>query len=95
MKFRKKPVVIDAWQLDISNTDETISLYEKIYKTKVTSNLGIAKIMKSIIQDNGISIPTLEGNMLASDGDWIIQGVNGEFYPCKPDIFEKTYEVAE
>lgn len=51
--------------------------------------------MKSIIQDNGIPIPTLEGEILTSDGDWIIQGVNGEFYPCKPDIFEKTYEVAE
>ena len=37
-------------------------------------------------------IPTLEGNMIASLGDYVIKGVNGEFYPCKPDIFEKTYE---
>ena len=42
-----------------------------------------------------IFIPTLEGVMRASVGDWIIKGVNGEFYPCKPDIFEKTYEPAE
>lgn len=40
-----------------------------------------------------ISIPTLEGVMTASEGDYVIRGVNGEFYPCKPDIFEKTYEA--
>lgn len=39
--------------------------------------------------------PTLEGNMLASKGDWIIRGVQGEFYPCKPDIFAATYELVE
>ncbi len=42
-----------------------------------------------------ITINTLEGKMTASEGDWIIKGVNGEFYPCKPDIFEKTYEKAK
>ena len=42
-----------------------------------------------------IRIPTLEGTMSANVGDWIIKGVNGEFYPCKPDIFEKTYEPVE
>ena len=41
-----------------------------------------------------LTIPTLEGEMTASDGDYIIKGVQGEFYPCKPDIFEKTYEPA-
>lgn len=40
----------------------------------------------------GLNIPTLEGVMVASENDWIIKGVNGEFYPCKPDIFEKAYE---
>jgi hypothetical protein len=43
---------------------------------------------------NSFYIPTLEGNMKAQMNDWIIKGVNGEFYPCKPDIFEKTYEPA-
>ena len=42
---------------------------------------------------NSLSVHTLEGDMRASVGDWIIKGVNGEFYPCKPDIFEKTYEA--
>ena len=40
----------------------------------------------------GFYIPTLEGNMKANIGDYIIKGINGEFYPCKPDIFDKTYE---
>jgi hypothetical protein len=40
-------------------------------------------------------IDTLEGRLIVSDGDWIIRGVNGEFYPCKPDIFEKTYELVD
>ena len=57
MKFRKKPVVVDAYQ-----TDEPVA------------------------------ISTLEGIMLANPGDWIITGVKGELYPCKPDIFAATYE---
>jgi hypothetical protein len=44
------------------------------------------------LQDGKLRIPTLEGHIWASPGDWIIKGVNGEFYPCKPDIFEKTYD---
>ncbi|WP_204664866.1 hypothetical protein [Dyadobacter sandarakinus] len=48
----------------------------------------------SMPREDKILIPTLEGVMEASLGDWIIRGVNGEFYPCKPDIFEKTYEPA-
>lgn len=46
----------------------------------------------NIVRENGLEIHTLEGIMTASIGDWIIQGVNGEFYPCKPDIFFKTYD---
>ncbi len=45
--------------------------------------------------DGGLIIPTLEGNIVANTGDYIIKGVNGEFYPCKPDIFQKTYDPAE
>ena len=47
----------------------------------------------SIIERKGMKIPTLEGEMTASMGDYIIKGIQGEFYPCKPDIFEKTYEA--
>jgi hypothetical protein len=45
--------------------------------------------------DGNVFIPTLEGTMTASPGDWIIKGLCGEFYPCKPDIFEKSYEIVE
>jgi len=82
MKFRKKPVVIEAIQWDgwdaytiavfMGDNDDTLS------------------------HKNGeLFIDTLEGRMTASKDDWIIKGVEGEFYPCKPDIFEKTYEVVE
>lgn len=84
-KYRKKPVVIEAIQMkDITMVD-------------VRSFLGIAN-MKNVEQDFNeniiisFEIPTLEGDMKVSYGDYIIKGVNGEFYPCKPDIFEKTYE---
>ena len=51
--------------------------------------------MRMVWKKNGIVIHTLEGNHLAKAGDFIIKGVHGEFYPCKPDIFKKTYEVLE
>lgn len=76
MKYRKKPVVIEAFQFDGSNVDDVLSF------TRHTA----------YHQDGQLYIPTLEGDMKASTGDFIIEGVNGEFYPCKPDIFEKTYE---
>lgn len=78
-KFRKKPVVIEAVQWKGNNVDE-ISAF-------ASSNASV--------KGNTVIIGTLEGNMNASVNDWIIKGVNGEFYPCKPDIFEKTYEPVE
>lgn len=77
MKYRKKPIEIDA---------------RKVTKKRVKF---IAKWCRSVAHSEGITIYTLEGRMLARFGDWIIRGVNGEFYPCKPDIFEKTYERVE
>ena len=78
MKYRKKPVVIDAIQWIGSNwyeIDQFITVLHETYPS-----IGIIKIH------------TLEGTMEASEGDYIIKGVSGEFYPCKPDIFELTYE---
>ena len=77
MKFRKKTVVIEAVQFDGSQASKDRILI-----------LG-ARFQITL---DGIAIRTLEGTMLASEGDWIIKGIAGEFYPCKPDIFEKTYE---
>ena len=83
-KYRKKPVVVEAIRL----TPETFG--------DIVSWIGINGISQlRAMQPVCIVIRTLEGKMLANEGDYIIKGVNGEFYPCKPDIFEKTYEVAE
>lgn len=78
MKYRKKPVVIDAVQWVGDNLDE------------IEGFVG-----ENMLYDNeGINIYTLEGDMKATIGDYIIKGVKGEFYPCKPDIFNQTYEKA-
>lgn len=86
MKFRKKPVVIEAVQWK---------------NTKIICPPGPLWFVeaeekgKIILCGDELKIKTLEGEMTAIPGDWIIQGVNGEIYPCKPDIFEKTYEKVE
>jgi len=80
-QYRKKPVVIEAIQLQFSTTSQ-----EQIIEW---SNNTIEKGL-----DGGLRIPTLEGTMVANTGDYIIRGVQGEYYPCKPDIFEATYEKA-
>ena len=84
MKYRKKPIVIEAVQYN----DTEASVLEIM---ELTSNPDIKARSVRLTQD-GINIDTLEGRMLASVGDYIIKGVQGEFYPCKPDIFELTYE---
>lgn len=81
MKFRKKPVVIEAEQFTGDNVNEIVKFVGVDAKV-----LGRTKELK---------ISTLEGLMNVSPGDWVIQGVQGEFYPCKPDIFEATYEEVE
>ena len=84
MKYRKKPVVIEAVQF-FNNPDAICELAEFLNQTVISYEHERPVVL----------IDTLEGTMMASEGDWIIKGVNGEFYPCKPDIFEKTYEEAE
>jgi len=80
-KYRKKPVVIEAIKWD-----GKISTYEdEILNLNSSREIVIGK-------DNCLYINTLEGTMKAEVGDYIIKGVKGELYPCKPDIFEKTYE---
>lgn len=78
--FRKKPVVIEAVLLTSATPDEEIIefLGDAVYD----------------FDEYALYLMTLEGEMRASVGDWIIRGVQGEFYPCKPDIFEATYEPA-
>jgi hypothetical protein len=83
-KFRKKPVVIEAvqWSPSAKPTDYPMWLYENVLRTPDVFDE----------KSGTITIRTLEGDMIARPGDWIIRGVKGEFYPCKPDIFAATYE---
>lgn len=87
MKYRKKPVVIDAFQLKSG-----------ILLTEIYSFFGVYSdddFKPFDFVDDKIIIKTLEGEMTATDGDYIIKGIKGEFYPCKADIFEATYEKYE
>ena len=85
--YRKRPVVIEAFQY----TEDDPNL------TKAYPQWFLAAVAKGIVIDTseGLAITTLEGNMLVSDTDWIIQGLMGELYPCKDHIFKATYEKAE
>lgn len=84
MKFRKRPVVIEAMQL----TEES--------KNRVFHWITCNCVPDWDEENNSvIVIQTLEGEMTARLGDWVIKGVKGEFYPCKPDIFQATYEPVE
>jgi hypothetical protein len=85
-KFRKKPVVIEAVRLTPDSfLDAGYWVDEGIAGWNGPAAGGPVYL----------DIVTLEGTMRANDGDWIIKGVNGEFYPCKDDIFQKSYEPAE
>jgi hypothetical protein len=88
-KYRKKPVVIEAIQFREGNFEEILNFSSGKAKRRISYE-GNAPI-----ETNTIDIQTLEGTMNAIDGDFIIKGVSGEFYPCKPDIFEKTYEKVD
>lgn len=88
MKFVKKPVVIEARQLSPEVAEDT----QEIIALAKWCNGGVNYSVNNDRQKRTIIISTLEGVMTAKVGDWIIKGVSGEFYPCKPDIFELTYE---
>lgn len=79
--FRKKPIEIEAMQLTVDNGKDVCDWI-----------LSQSTMKRWTLPDGGVLIETLEGKMTANVGDWIIQGVQGEFYPCKPDIFAETYE---
>ena len=89
MKFRKKPVVIEARQL---TKDSLFSLIEWIDAEGGKTGEWCWDDDTDPIPEKYFVIETLEGDHKALEGDWIIKGVAGEFYPCKPDIFAKTYE---
>lgn len=87
--YRKKPVVVEAIQfkgIQLEDIDVALEFDDWIRKNQGERRCKYVS--------NKLMIPTLEGLMEANPGDWIIRGVQGELYPCKPDIFEATYEVA-
>jgi hypothetical protein len=85
-QYRKKPVVIEAVQFTGYNRREVLQF---IYPSMSEDGLRGAEVAAL-----PVVIGTLEGDMTADPGDWVIRGVKGEFYPCKPDIFAATYEPA-
>jgi hypothetical protein len=91
MKFRKKPVVIEAVQLTWGNWSE-ICEFAGVGKLEDGKPEGFAPNGPNSI---GLHIPTLEGVLNASENDWVIRGVKNELYSCKPDIFDMTYEKVE
>ena len=100
MKYSKKPVVIEAfkWTGGRDQEDDPVWIKEAIEQGKVKFVNGFLKGNSFFGATNGpdivMEIETLEGKMLVARGDYIIRGVRGEIYPCKPDIFEETYELA-
>lgn len=90
MKYRKKPVVIEAYNW-------TGDMQDALRVPWIDEATGETIMFNFIIDDprGQVEIDTLEGTMVASPGDWIIRDVKGEISPCKPDIFEATYEPVE
>lgn len=86
MKYRKKPVVVEVVKFDFTVWSEEISKGERS-ETYPMVSLGLVRWWAVPV------IETLEGDLQVTDGDFIIEGVEGEYYACKPDIFEKTYEL--
>jgi hypothetical protein len=90
-KYRKKPIVIEAVQWTGENLREVIDLVGLHPSAKDWP----WEEYENVVRIDGLKIFTLEGPLLATVGDYIIRGIQGETYPCKPDIFEQTYELVE
>jgi hypothetical protein len=89
-QFRKKPVVIDAMVFPGISSTSLKMLDQMVIFEDWLKEQGL----KARYRDNKLIIPTLEGELTASPGDWIIKGTAGEFYPCKPHVFSDIYEPA-
>lgn len=97
MKYRKKPVVIEAFKLNARGLVGADWFWDAVSSNDIiTHDFGKFYDGPNVYDGPAwCEIKTLEGTMIARAGDYIIRGVNGEIYPCKPDIFEKTYEAIE
>ena len=93
MEYRKKQIVVEAWKYNKSFFGCTQWIEDAIRKQIIKRKQNVKLSM--VVNGEQYDIVTPEGNMHVSVGDYIIKGINGEIYPCKPDIFEKTYEAVE
>ena len=94
MRYRKKPVVVEAFQVTEETRESNVDWPQWMHEAwnKKVSEVGS---LAGYADSSDLQVLTLEGRMNVSLGDYIIQGVEGELYPCKPDIFEKTYELVQ
>ena len=100
LKFRKKPVVIEAFQMTVRMAESSADWPQWLQDAcrKGMHEEGSMTRLSQLVTgwaNKLFVIMTLEGRHVVCDGDWIIRGVKGELYPCKPDIFSQTYELAE
>ncbi len=99
IKFRKRPVVIDAFQMTQQRRQDNSEWPDWLHKAWNLPRGNQGSVFATDFPDSDgterISIITLEGTMLVDWNDWIIMGVKGELYPCKPDIFEATYDLLD
>ena len=91
-KYIKKPVQIEAIQLKEDNIIEVFNFLDGTNYKETKSSEELEEFSKAMLEQGYIEIETLERIMKVSFGDYIIKGIKGEFYPCKPDIFQATYE---
>ena len=91
-KYIKKPIEIEAIQLTKDNIIEVFDFLDEANYKETKSAEELEDFSQMMLKHGYIEIETLEGIMIANFGDYIIKGVKGEFYPCKPYIFEATYE---
>lgn len=96
-KYRKKPVVIEAFQITEETRKDNSNWPEWLNAAWQLANDAVGSVFPSQFPDSDgtdtLKVNTLEGPLEVAWGDWIIQGVQGELYPCKPNIFEQTYEL--
>jgi hypothetical protein len=89
-KYRKKPIVIEAFQMRVERRRDKSEWPEWLNRAWDKTGEGSLYCVEG---GDALFIDTLEGALAVMWGDWIIQGIKGELYPCKPDIFEATYEL--
>ena len=92
-KFRKKPIVIDAWQIP-NNSHDCEELVAEVRRRYDDAEVQFRPVQTTPPRPFSVLVVTLEGTMIAWPGAWLIRGVKGEFYPCDDEVFRASYEEA-